>query len=75
MVKRYTGDMQERDVVKNFILSQSAGEIHYLCSETATYISVAEKRSKETLWKIKENKEGNVKSGIISQTRRVVSRH
>lgn len=38
MAKLYTGDMQEQEILENFILSQRAGETHYLCSEIATYI-------------------------------------
>ena len=38
IAKPYTGDMREQEILENFILSQGAGETHYLCSEIATYI-------------------------------------
>lgn len=39
MAKIYTGGMREREMLKNFILSQRAEKTHYFCSETTTYIS------------------------------------
>ena len=42
MAKLYTGDMGEREIVKNFIFSQRAGKTHYLYSETATCIGTRE---------------------------------
>ena len=42
MAKLYPRDMREREMFKNFILSQRAGKTHYLYSETATYINSGE---------------------------------
>ena len=42
MAKLSTGDMREREIHENFILSQRAGMTCYLCSETTTYIGSGE---------------------------------
>ena len=42
MAKLYTGDMHEREILENFVLSQKAGETHYLYSEITTYIGSGE---------------------------------
>ena len=47
MAELYTGGMGERrEMLKNFILSKRAGEAHYLCSETATYVGGGIKRDR-----------------------------
>lgn len=38
MANIYTGDIREREMLKNFILCQRMRKTHYLCSETAKYI-------------------------------------
>jgi len=40
MAELYTGDLGEREMLENFILSKGVGEIRYSCSETATYIGI-----------------------------------
>ena len=47
MAKLPTGDMREREIHENFILSQRAGMTCYLCSET-TYIGSEEVEGKNT---------------------------
>ena len=38
MAKLYTGNLREREILQNIILSQSAEESHCLCSGSTTYI-------------------------------------
>ena len=42
MAKLSNGEVCEREIHENFILSQRAGKTHCLCSESATYIGSGE---------------------------------
>jgi len=38
IVQLYTGNLGDGEMHQNFIVSERAGEILYVCSETTTYI-------------------------------------
>jgi len=43
MGRAYTGDLGEREMLKNFILSKRAVEAYHLCSGTANYVGGGKK--------------------------------
>ena len=47
MAKLYTGDIQERGMLKNHILFQRVREAHYLCSDTTTYMGSGKETNME----------------------------